>query len=298
MKKLFYIFTAVMLSLNVAFSKTVIKAVFPADGAKDVNTGILEWSGKEGSQFDLYFGTDSDPVLYKSNLKKMIEKPVIIGLNKKYYWKVVEKQNDIVVGTSKVFSFTTLPIQLNPSLKYNSFIDSRDGRVYWTIKIGGKEWMAQNLDYDLSGRSWYFSDSVKNKVYGRLYSGEAVSSSASDICPEGWRIPSEDDWRELLSELGGEKKAGLSLKESSGKLWSKSKNPGNNESGMTVLPSGSRDSKPSYSNLGKYAFFWTSTPVPKKPENYYKIDLGFMRDQVNISSGSAGWGYSIRCVKD
>lgn len=298
MKRLIFIFIAVVLSVNTASAKTVIKAVFPADGMKDVNTGILEWSGENGSLYDLYFGTEPDPKLYKSDLKNPVEKSVVIGLNKKYYWKVVEKQKNIVVAASKVFSFTTLPIPLNPSLNYSHFIDSRDGRVYWTIKIGGKEWMVQNLDYEVEGKSWYYGDTLKNKVYGRLYSGEAVSSSADDICPEGWRIPSEDDWKELFNELGGEKNAGLSLKDSSGKFWSKSRNSGNNESGMTVLPSGSRDSKPSYSNLGKYTFFWTSTPVKKKPENYYKIDLGFMRDQVNISSGSAEWGYSIRCVRD
>ncbi len=298
MKKVFLVSTLALLLVNSAMAKSSIKAVFPEDGMTGVNTGVLEWSGQEGSRFDLYFGTDSDPKLYKSNLEKMKENPVIIELNKKYFWKVVEKQKDTIIGTSKVFSFTTLPIQLNPNLKYKPFVDSRDGKVYWTIKIGRKEWMVQNLDYNLSGMSWYYGDSEKNKVYGRLYSGQAIGSSIDDICPAGWHIPAENEWRELLSEFGGEKTAGPSVKESSASFWSKSKNTRSNASGMTVLPSGSRDRKPSYSNLGKYAFFWTSTSVPKKPDNFYKIDFGFMRDQALINAGSPEWSYSIRCVKD
>ncbi len=298
MKRLFFVLTLTLILVNSVLAKSSIRAIFPQDGMTGVNTGVLEWSGQEGSQFDLYFGTESDPKLYKSNLGKMKENPVIIELNKKYFWKIVEKQNDIIIGTSKIFSFTTLPIQLNPDLKYKSFVDSRDGKIYWTIKIGRKEWMVQNLDYNLSGMSWYYNDSEKNKVYGKLYSGQAIASNKEGICPLGWHIPSESEWRELLSEFGGEKTAGASVKESSDSFWSKSKNIRNNESGMTILPSGSRDRKPSYSNLGKYAFFWTSTSVPKKPENFYKVDFGFMRDQAIINAGTLDWSYSIRCVKD
>jgi len=67
---------------------------------------------------------------------------------------------------------------------------------------------------------------------------------------------------------------------------------------MTILPAGSRDSKPSYSNLGKYTFFWTSTPNVKIPGSFTNINIGFMRDVVQIEPGDPNWSYSIRCIKD
>ena len=63
MKKLLFFFMFTLLMINGISAKGNITAVFPQDGMKDVNIGILEWTGQEGSRFDLYFGTDSDPKL-------------------------------------------------------------------------------------------------------------------------------------------------------------------------------------------------------------------------------------------
>ena len=67
---------------------------------------------------------------------------------------------------------------------------------------------------------------------------------------------------------------------------------------MTVLPAGTRDTKPEYSNLKKYTHFWTSTPNPKTPEAFTNYNIGFMRDHVIEEAGDPGWSYSIRCIKD
>lgn len=53
---------------------------------------ILKWSTQEGMKYDLYFGLSANPSLYKSDLDTMEVKPVILELNKKYYWKIVEKK--------------------------------------------------------------------------------------------------------------------------------------------------------------------------------------------------------------
>ena len=225
-------------------------------------------------------------------------KPVILELNKKYYWKIVEKKNGKVIRTSKIFAFSTLPITLNTTLKYKSFVDLRDYKIYWTITVNGKEWFVQNLDYDLPNNSWYYDNSETNKVYGKLYSGQSLTTNLSDICPKGWHIPSQQEWTDLINTFGGLKVAGAALKETTDLYWRNSKYDRTNSSGITVLPAGSRDTKPSFSNLNKYTSFWTSTPNPKVRNSFSTIDFGFMRDNVIVSDGDPGWIYSIRCVKD
>lgn len=291
-------FIGFVLLTNQIIAQKELTAVAPANSESNVNVGILKWTGAEGNTYDLYFGLTALPPLYKSDLDTIEEKPVILELNKKYYWKVVEKKDGKMIRESKVFSFSTLPIQLNPNVKYNSFVDMRDYKVYWTVTVNGKEWMAQNLDYNYPDSSYYYDNLLSNKVYGKLYSGYLLKSKQSEICPTGWHIPSLKEWEDLLSNFGGSTTAGQQLKESSDSYWLKSDYIRNNNSGLTILPAGSRDSKPSYSNLKKYAMFWTTTEDKNKPSEFYKIDLGFMRDGVKNSSSLPAWSYSIRCIKD
>lgn len=287
-----------VLFIQNGLAQNEITAKLPANGAVGVNTGILRWSGREGVQYDLYFGLVPNPELFKSELEASEVKPVVLELNKKYYWKVEEKKDGKVIRSSKVFSFTTLPVVLNPAVGYTPFVDERDYTVYWTLAINGTVWFAQNLDYALIDLSWYYDNSSTNKVYGRLYSGHALKTKRDSICPAGWHIPAQQEWTSLINESGGIKTAGIQWKEASNLYWRNSSNVRNNKSGLTVLPAGSRDSKPSFANLGKYTFFWTSTPSPKMPDSFYNFNIGFMRDQVILESGDPAWSYSIRCVKD
>jgi len=275
-----------------------IKAVFPADGINNVNIGVLKWSASEDSKFDLYFGLSANPSLYKSDLETMEVKPIMLELNKKYYWKVVEKKEGKEIRTSKVFTFTTLPISLNTSIEYKSYVDIRDYKIYWTIAVNEKEWFVQNLDYDLQRESWYYNNSETNKVYGKLYSGLSLTTNMNDICPVGWHIPTQQEWTDLVNSFGGLKVAGSALKETTDMYWRNSKFARTNNSGMTILPAGSRDSKPDFSNIGKYTFFWTSTPNPKIQKSFNTLNFGFMRDNIIISVGDPNWSYSIRCIKD
>jgi|ERR1035437_6537417 uncharacterized protein (TIGR02145 family) len=97
----------------------------------------------------------------------------------------------------------------------SSFTDSRDGNIYKTVKIGPQIWMSENLRYipfvcllDEEGGIWVYdydghnikkAISQKNyKKYGCLYDW----ATAKSICPDGWHLPSYEEWTQLLNNIG------------------------------------------------------------------------------------------------
>lgn len=109
----------------------------------------------------------------------------------------------------------SIEFYLNKDKTYGEFTDERDGKVYKTIEIDGQTWMAQNLNYETpDGRSTCFEDDEKIcEVFGREYTWSVAIDSAGNnlnpssnvnkfpwqgICPDGWHIPSLDEWMTLL----------------------------------------------------------------------------------------------------
>jgi uncharacterized protein (TIGR02145 family) len=129
-----------------------------------------------------------------------------------------------------------------------------DGNTYATVMIGDQVWMAENL------RVTRYSDgtSLENFVmdnnednaleYGRLYGMEAALRVTSDssvgqvhvqgASPEGWHIPSDEEWRQLIEHLGGEAEAGGKLKVAGAEHWSAPNAGATNQSGFGALPTG------------------------------------------------------------
>lgn len=137
--------------------------------------------------------------------------------------------------------------------------DSRDGKVYKTVKIGTQTWMAENLayqDYYKLGKA-YGADQSTVATYGYLYTSGAVS------CPTGWHIPSVDEWNTMITYLGDETIAGDKLKAKTS--WSKqnTSTTATNSSGFSALPGGEfyfdDDDYLKYSGIGLSGAWWTTT---------------------------------------
>jgi len=111
--------------------------------------------------------------------------------------------------------------------QYGSFMDSRDGKVYKTVKIGEQVWMAENLNVDRfrngdlilhaqTDEEWlkacknkqpawcYDNNSADKSKYGKLYNLFAVTDERN-LAPLGWHIALLDDWKNLrYSDLYGD----------------------------------------------------------------------------------------------
>ena len=186
-----------------------------------------------------------------------------------------------------------------------------DGNEYSTITIGAQVWMAENLKtttyndgklipyvcvdslwkgLKTDAYTWYNNDSTSNKAtQGALYNWNAINTGK--LCPTGWHVPSDKEWRQLTDYLGGENVAGSDMKTTTG--WNKQGN-GTNSSGFSAIPAGYRSSKGSFSSRGISGYWWSSTP---STENSWYCVI-FSKDGTAFKYyGQRESGFSVRCVK-
>lgn len=189
----------------------------------------------------------------------------------------------------------------------DDFTDSRDGRKYKTVCIGNQTWMAENLNFNVSGSLFYDNESANGDIYGRLYNWEMimngqapsdlVPSGVRGICPEGWHVPSHNEWNILINYLGGELYAGGAIRDTVG--WNPP-NPGaTNSSGFTAKPGGFENSEGFFSDIREQAYWWTSTTDIILPggRSMYVIN-GNQVPLVLFYSFPPNYHLSCRCVKD
>ncbi|MCL4102698.1 fibrobacter succinogenes major paralogous domain-containing protein [Fibrobacter sp. HC4] len=202
----------------------------------------------------------------------------------------------------------------------NTLTDLRDNQVYKTVTIGSQTWMAENLNYE-TGNSWCYENKASNcDKYGRLYTWSAVMDSAAQfsvnagtrcgygktctpnsphrgICPEGWHVPTNEEYSTLYTYIGGSSTAGSLLKSTSGwgDYYGKSGN-GTDKYGFSVLPAGYRGSYGNFSNEGYYAYLWSASEY-YSDFAWYQL-FYFNDDYANQLSYYKYDGQSLRCLKD
>lgn len=172
-----------------------------------------------------------------------------------------------------------------------TFTDHRDGQIYKMVEINDQCWMAQNLNYKTSRYSYcYNEDPVKCNKYGRLYEWEMALTA----CPDGWHLPSKEEWDAMIEFAGGKSDAGEKLKIGTGWKYSGS---GTDEFEFATIPGGYMHRGCDYRNIGFNAYFWTST---KKKNKYpYVKKLSYNDDKVSeYDRAYKDFGRSVRCIKN
>ncbi|MDR2595405.1 MAG: fibrobacter succinogenes major paralogous domain-containing protein [Fibromonadaceae bacterium] len=176
-----------------------------------------------------------------------------------------------------------------------TFTDSRDKKIYKTVKIGEQVWMAENLNYEVEGSKCYKNTTENCDKYGRLYNWETAMKS----CPAGWHLPSKAEWEVLVTTAGGEKIAGKYLKATSG--WNdyagKSGN-GEDKFGFSALPGGfgSLVNDDFNMKVGYGGHWWSSSEINKLDAHARYIYNDF--EKVYYNEGDKIGMYSVRCLQD
>lgn len=178
------------------------------------------------------------------------------------------------------------------------FIDTRNNEDYKWVEIGNQIWMAENLNFHCPGSSCYNNEDSICDIYGRLYNWHL----ATTVCPDGWHLPSQEEWTNLELKLGWgsyndifKEKGGGKLKSISSDLWENPNKYATNETGFSALPGGMR-SENMFSGLGYSAYFWTSSSDNREfsTSKYLSYDAGYILKQKQRKNR----GMSVRCVKD
>jgi len=160
----------------------------------------------------------------------------------------------------------------------DEFVDHRDQQTYETVSYKviypdksshAMTWMSSNLNFEMEGSSCYDEDAENCKTYGRLYTWEA----AKNACPEGWHLPSDEEWYHLAFHFGGNCKCGDFLK-SDAALWRDKNSRGTNEGLFNVLPSGMGSKSGTYHRMGWMAIFWASNERNKDTAWDWKFTSG------------------------
>lgn len=191
-----------------------------------------------------------------------------------------------------------------------------DGNLYHTVKIGAKTWLIENLkvthyrngdsilnvkdpkvwNYSTTGAFCnYKNDTLEAKTYGKLYNWHAVNDNRS-IAPFGWHVATRADWNSLLDILGGYKKTGGKLKETTYLHWKSPNKGASNSSGFLALPGGYRFYNGTFGFIGETGAWWTATDYDITEA--WSIGIRNLKSDVLELQGAKANGFSVRCVKD
>lgn len=212
------------------------------------------------------------------------------------------------------------------------FVDARDGAKYYVREIGHLKWFTQNLYYagdtanadpklrDTLGCAYQNSDKI-GTIFGRLYSwneatggvaGSGLGGGPQGACPEGWSVPTKEDWEDLAKAASNGKitkfydswkglgaKLSVNVKLNDEPMWPYSPdNLHENMFGWNGIPVGnSTDGCRSFENISQYGMWWTSQEADDGTKGCYRY-IYYNASYFNVHKmNKYDYGMSVRCVK-
>ncbi len=226
-----------------------------------------------------------------------------------------------------------------PGTVPGEMITDIEGNTYSTVIIGEQEWMAENLrttkfndntdvplvtdkvrwhEIKTPGYCWYNNDyDAYGSVYGALYNWYAVSTGK--LCPTGWRVPADDEWKELAVYLHAN---GFNYDGSTSGTWESNNKyakslaattywvprrisgaVGNDDytekrniTGFSALPGGGRDNGATFYGIHEAGIWWSLTENSSSSAIYWT--LNYYSSSVGRAGADKLSGHSVRCIKD
>lgn len=171
------------------------------------------------------------------------------------------------------------------------FIDERDGTIYNWVRYGDQEWITENIRFETEGGSFRpdlsavdassYDDGSSQKYYdnyGYLYNFAAANLAV----PDGWRLPTKEDWDKLAAFVVSDITKAINLK----------------YGGYLIDNSINSKSIDYYSDV--FGFYWTSTTDERKTEDTYAFGRKIIYNKRGSEQMSIAKDYflNVRCVRD
>ncbi|MBN1184536.1 MAG: PKD domain-containing protein [Bacteroidales bacterium] len=214
-----------------------------------------------------------------------------------------------------------IPKILNVPCANMPIVTDFDGNTYRTVQIGDQCWLAENLksrhyadgteitgifEEDQDCKKCYKEWKKITKVFGLQYNWSAAMNMAKDVdslppnlqgvCPNGWHVPGEKDWQELMDYLGGE--SPINMQKLIGAGWLSTEN--REEYSLKTLDQYNSEFGSAYlyiEAIDKYTYNGTKATITKEYKRhvkYYKVDYW-----IGKFESSSNYGYTtIRCIRD
>ncbi len=274
----------------------------------------------------MYFGSENPPPQVLSGITDSTFVPGTLEYDTEYFWKIVAHDNQGNTTEGDIWSFSTLIV---PEWQCGELlVDNRDDHDYTTVQIGEQCWMAENLnigiqiinsqnseDNDIIEKHCYDNNVIYCDVYGGMYQWDEMMNYSSaeglqGICPNGWHIPTDNEWKILEGFVDSQNgigstlwddescrgfDVGFNLKSTNG--WFENGN-GSDSFGFTALPAGFCDNLGVFNNLDAVAAFWSSTISPYGINYAWYRNISSFEDHVCRYQHVDEYKHSLRCVLD
>lgn len=267
----------------------------------------------------IIFSADAQDIILKNNGEEISANVIEITPDlikyKKYNWSAsplyslyIKDINKITFSDGNVEIFNSKNIEENIQeenikeekikKKNNTYTitDSRDDKEYKIVKIGTQDWFAENLSFKTENSLVYNKNEVYSERIGRLY----YFDDALNACPDGWHLPSDEEWKELEIELG-------MINNVDGKGW-RGTHPGQGlllkkggGSNFDAVYSGYAEkqfNQPFFSSKATKVFFWTSSENIDHTKRAWARQLEYRASIKRSDFYKTNFGFSVRCVKD
>lgn len=183
---------------------------------------------------------------------------------------------------------------------FGEYVDERDGHVYNTIETDSQVWMTSNINYATENSACYERNESYCDFLGRLYK----QSDIFEACPEGWRIPSTNDWDKLkayaIAANGGVESVEPLLKSTT--HWSTDRADRSlayDALGLNIYPAGVRTDRNESRSYGYCAMYYTVNPSATDTSNTLSVtSLDIVLTIGGSMSYYKDYWLSIRCMKD
>lgn len=155
----------------------------------------------------------------------------------------------------------------------------------------GRQWTTQNLNVNTAPSYCYENAETNCAHYGRLYTWESANRGCQSL-GSGWRLPTDDEWRQLTAHYGGVSQDS----DDKGKAAYKALLAGGS-SGFNAVLGGDRSEDGQYARLEAHGFYWTVSEADSASGWFYNFGRGGLALHRQ-NGGEKSRAFSARCVRD